>query len=431
MNSNSRSNPEHARVWPWALLVLLALAVPLQVVSGDDAPGNGQPADKPAPDASVRTLEAEALLLRARELRAAGTVDDAESAYLDAIALLESEFGEFSETLATPLLELGETYNAAGRHLEALVVLERSRHLFRRGYGLQDPGQLDAIWGKIRAYHGLGDEAESRRWLEEAELIAQRAHADDPAALLDAHARRADWFAERGFRHAERDVFEQMLEIQAAELPGDRGRRASLLGDIAHSWMHQTPTAMRFGLDRRSARRVSQREPWEAAGEREARAALESAARLYEDDPDAPPEELARLAIAWAHWHLVWDREPDQAMAELRRAWSLLEAHPDLRGAYLGRAEQVYFVPPVSPGHRARGESRRGRVRAEFTIGADGRAHDIQIIDAEPTGLLEAALVEQITRTGRYRPRLVDGEPVATPGARLTQHFTYRVADDD
>lgn len=434
MNSSSRSSPEPRHAC--GMLAMLALGAGLAglfTVAGaaDIASELGAAQDHGDETPSARTLEAEALLLRARELRATGTFDDAESAYQDAIALLESEFGEFSGALATPLVELGETYNAAGRHLEALVVMERARHLHRRAFGLQDPSQMDAIWGLIRAYHGMGDEQESRRWLEEVELLAQRAHADDPDALLAAHARRAAWFAERGFGHAQRDVYEQMLEIQYSELPEERARRSTLLREIAHSWTHQTPMAMRFALDRRSARRVTQREPRDAAGQREAHAALEAATRLFEDDPDAPVDELARLSIAWAHWHLVWDREPDEAITRLEHAWALLEDTPELRDEYLGRAEQVYFVPPVSPGHRARGEPHRGYARVAFTIGPDGRAHDIEVVDADPPGMIDDALVDQLARTGRFRPRMSDGAPVATPGAHLTQRFTYRVREDD
>lgn len=435
MNSSSHSSPDRRRAR--GMLAVLALgagiAGPLTTAGAAEvASETGAAQDQRGDDtASVRTLEAEALLLRARELRATGTFDEADSAYQDAIALLESEFGEFSGALATPLVELGETYNAAGRHLEALVVMERARHLYRRAFGLQDPGQMDAIWGLIRAYHGLGDEQESRRWLEEVELLAQRAHADDPDALLAAHARRAAWFAERGFGYAERDVYEQMLEIQHSELPGERTRRSALLRDIAASWTRQTPMAMRFALDRRSARRVTQREPHDAAGQREAHAALEAATQLFEDDPDAPADELARLSIAWAHWHLVWDREPDEAIGRLKQAWALLDDTPELRAEYLGRAEQVYFVPPVSPGHRARGEPHRGYARVAFTIGPDGRAHDIELVDADPPGMIDDALVDQLARTGRFRPRMEDGAPVATPGAHLTQRFTYRVREDD
>jgi len=61
----------------------------------------------------------------------------------------------------------------------------------------------------------------------------------------------------------------------------------------------------------------------------------------------------------------------------------------------------------------------------EFTIGTDGRARDIEVLEAQPPGLMAERTVAQLERTGRYRPRFVDGEPVATPGARLTQHFTY------
>ena len=54
----------------------------------------------------------------------------------------------------------------------------------------------------------------------------------------------------------------------------------------------------------------------------------------------------------------------------------------------------------------------RGWVELEFTITATGNVGDIQVIDAEPTGVFERAAVDALA-AWRFRPRIVNGQPVS------------------
>jgi len=80
-------------------------------------------------------------------------------------------------------------------------------------------------------------------------------------------------------------------------------------------------------------------------------------------------------------------------------------------------------VPPVyPPGARARGV--QGRVVVEFTIGADGRVADPQVVEATPRGVFEGAALDAV-RQWRFAPRVrgLEAEPAR---ARQTIQFVLR-----
>jgi outer membrane biosynthesis protein TonB len=62
----------------------------------------------------------------------------------------------------------------------------------------------------------------------------------------------------------------------------------------------------------------------------------------------------------------------------------------------------------------------------EYTVTADGRAEDVQIIETSPPdSVRQERYVLRSMRTARFRPRLVDRNPVATPRQRLRHEFRY------
>lgn len=84
----------------------------------------------------------------------------------------------------------------------------------------------------------------------------------------------------------------------------------------------------------------------------------------------------------------------------------------------------VVKVSPVYP-DRARAQGAEGYVLVEFTIDALGRVVDVRVIEAQPRGLFERAAMDAVRRF-RYKPRVVDGEPLPVSGV---QHLiTFELA---
>ena len=69
-------------------------------------------------------------------------------------------------------------------------------------------------------------------------------------------------------------------------------------------------------------------------------------------------------------------------------------------------------VPPPYP-YRARQMEVEGHVRVRFLVTPDGRAEHIEILDAEPPGFFEDAVLQSVP-TWTFRPGEVGGTPVAS-----------------
>jgi protein TonB len=82
--------------------------------------------------------------------------------------------------------------------------------------------------------------------------------------------------------------------------------------------------------------------------------------------------------------------------------------------------DRVAARDPVYPAQALR-EGTRGWVELEFTITASGTVRDIEVVEAEPRGVFDAAASAAVA-DWRYKPRVVNGQPVAQR-SRVTLRF--------
>ena len=371
---------------------------------------------------------AQALALQAAAQRQLGQLDAAIDTHLQLLDEVERVHGRFSAPLVEPMVSLGQAFNAAGRYPEALVVGDQARYLARRNHGLFGLEQAAGMLVMSDAHGGLGERAEARELREQALALAERKYGPESPALLSHLDTMADWYAGSGLTLRERRTRERMLALLQAHHPEAPERQTETLRAIARSWQSEVPAALRHSMDRRSAVQLARLSPAASAGARPSREALQRAQAVLDTQENPSAAEQARMYIAWGDWHMIFDREATSALENYREAWRLLEEEPELRESLLGRPTSLYFVPPPSPVQAASGNVRRGSVTLGFTVDSQGRASDIVLESPSPEGTMDDATIRQLENTGRYRPRFQAGEPVATPGARLTQVFRYRPA---
>ena len=65
-----------------------------------------------------------------------------------------------------------------------------------------------------------------------------------------------------------------------------------------------------------------------------------------------------------------------------------------------------------------------GIITLSFTVSAEGRASDVQVISSEPAGLMDARYIGRVRET-YFRPRLLSGEPTLTNNVQLSHQFRY------
>lgn len=92
-------------------------------------------------------------------------------------------------------------------------------------------------------------------------------------------------------------------------------------------------------------------------------------------------------------------------------------------GGQGGDADPVPLVR-VNPQYPARAMQRgiEGWVQLRFTVSAAGTVKDVQVESADPPSYFEQAAINAVSRY-KYKPSVVDGKPVDTPGVRVILQF--------
>lgn len=99
-------------------------------------------------------------------------------------------------------------------------------------------------------------------------------------------------------------------------------------------------------------------------------------------------------------------------------------------GGVGGFSSDGEFLPivKVAPQYPRRAASRgiEGYCTVEYTVTKNGSVKDPVVVDAQPEGIFDRASIQAALKF-KYKPRVIDGEPVDVPGVR--NKFTYQLAE--
>ena len=76
----------------------------------------------------------------------------------------------------------------------------------------------------------------------------------------------------------------------------------------------------------------------------------------------------------------------------------------------------IVKVQPIYP-RRALQRGIEGYVIVEFTVTKQGTTKDIHVVEAKPEGMFDSAAMQAAAKF-KYKPRVVDGQPIEVPGVR-------------
>ena len=367
----------------------------------------------------------------------------AEASYLRVIELLEASGRPTSPRLARAYAGLATTLHGAGRHEAAVAAFERAIALNRRTEGLFNAEQLPLLEKQAdsltelgraeqallahryalqvvarrdgqrslpyaRALESLGRWYTRVRSFEAGRATLQRAAAlvesledDDSLALVGPLTGIAE--------NARRWLLDPQIRATA---PVDEDRRA-----MFHDTMMPTPPGL-------SASTIGT----------EGLKALERAAAIVDADAAAAPLVIARVHAQLGDWHQA-RQVPERARLHYRRSWQAAGADADgaaIRQALFGNPVLIRYVLPDNWDRYARRppeEVERRDVEIELTVTADGGIRDPRPVGAGTDDKLVAQALRAL-ETARYRPRIVDGEPVDAGGVRFVQPF-YVLREDE
>lgn len=328
-------------------------------------------------------------------------IDDAVNHLIEAIDIVEDAEGEYSVALVEYYRGLGRVYIKSGQYQQAIVTLEQGQHISQRNLGLFNVEQSPLLDDLTTAYLGLGNTLEAKdTQVERLNNAIRRYGAGDPRVIPYRYTL-GKYYEQSRLPESAGEQYEEVLKAQEERLgAADPGLLAPLRELVAIDML------VAQGAD--PARR-------------------DRLAALVEQNPDAPPVERGLSLAALGDWATVTG---DAAAAGnyYRQAWSALRAAPEVDVAgYFSKPAMLDFVPPLSPVDR----NERSRpytwteIALEFDVTADGLPAGVRVVTRDPTMTSLLSRYSRRLRETHFRPRLVDGEPVATTNVRST-HFVRR-----
>lgn len=359
-----------------------------------------------------------ALTRAGRAQRLAGELDGAERLLREALQLTRTLDGPLSPTQLAPLTELARVYQAMEEYPLAIATFAEAQGLSRRTLGLLNLAQLDMLDGMAESLFALEayEEAESRQ--REAFDIAERHHGTDSLALLPRLYEFAGWLRRTGKLAEERALYMRAITLLEADGGAEDARLIEPLRRLAKS--HQYAASF---IDPRAM-------PSSPTGHLSADQALGRALVLARGAEAPSPAVEALLLIDQGDWSMAIGRRV-AALDRYREAWLRLGDAEDgarLRQAWFGTPAAVTAPQPSWRGVRPRGSEpglTDGQVIATYSVNAQGRAENIEIIESYPPGRKDTT-VRRTLREMRFRPRFEDGEPVASDDQRYSFLFGVR-----
>ena len=126
-----------------------------------------------------------------------------------------------------------------------------------------------------------------------------------------------------------------------------------------------------------------------------------------EPPPTPPPPEMDNAT-------------PDTSMVAVSAVKVDTNINLSASGFGLQTADGEYLpivkVQPIYP-QRALSRGIEGYVIVEFTVTKQGTTRDVRVVEANPTGIFDRAAMQAAAKF-KYKPRVIDGEPIEVPGVQ-------------
>jgi tetratricopeptide (TPR) repeat protein len=334
-------------------------------------------------------------------------IEDAIDNLVEAIGIVEDVEGEYSATLIEYYRGLGRTYIKDQQYTQAIVTLEQAQHISQRHLGLFNVEQSPLLDDITTAYLGLGNTVDAQRMqVERLDNAIRRFGVADPRVIPFRYTL-AKYYEQSRLPESAREQYQEVLKAQETRLGGTDAQLLAPLRELV-------------ALDLLVAQGA---EP----GRRDRLAAV-----LGENGDATPVERGLSLALL-GDWAIVTG-DAQAARDYYRQAWDTLRTNPDVdAAAYFRKPTMIDFVPPLSPVDR----NERSRpytwteIVLEFDVSAEGLPSDVRVVTREPETTALQVRYNRRMRETHFRPRLVEGEPVATTNVRSTHYVRRYVSKDE
>lgn len=426
-------------------------AVALVVLTCASAPAAQEAQDAAAQDQQEWLAEQRRMNQRFIELFRERRYAEGEELAVSLLRRAEENHGYDAVELLGPLINLATVQRVQGRYGDALFHYERHIAIAERKIGYDALELLNPLHGMARTYLRMGDHESALEPLARALRVT---HSNTGIYSLEQGTTR-DLLSDAALAEGdlEQANLHQRVQVRAHERrygPGDLRVVPALykLGE----WYERTRQTT---LQRRSyeaADRIIQKASGEDSLDRvqalrgqadsflkearreKAEEFLRRALSIVRAHPIQDILQQARLLIEIGDTHTIFNRLP-KARENYREAWDLLSADDDaldMRDELLQhpviplRSARLPVQVPRQMTNPSRYESqpRAGAVVLQLTIDPDGTVSGVQVMESEPSGLIDDIVVDLI-RGAKFRPQMRDGEPVRVEDVIYRHRFRW------
>ncbi len=369
---------------------------------------------------------------------------------LQQLWLRENETGPYSPELAPVLQDLGAALFLDGQYPDAIAAYRRAVHLLRVNEGLNTPSQAGMVGQMIEAYVRIGDYVSADDQQRYLFRIRKQHHAPDAPELLEAVDQLAHWHRSAYLSQFDRlryprivelfDLYEEMLgsvdeqrgDLSRAKLPYLEGklRTAYLLSVYPGEKEYQPPRADIRQRDNTDASDVTRLRfaGFRNDNFRRGLAAISKMHDILAADPNTTRQELADVLVMRGDWY-QWHRGYVRAAEFYENAWRVVEGDPDAENWRLANFDNPRELPAgrvFQPGRIPVRLYNGTDVHVRFAVSRLGVAQDIEVLAPDRTDNQSAVIRGyKYLRSMRFRPRLEDGEVVATDSVERIYNLLY------
>jgi TonB family protein len=386
---------------------------------------------------------AQALVMLGNAQLQSGDYANAESTFAEALTLVEEHEGAASRHTLEPLRGLGFTLAAAKRHPEAIPYLDRALLISHRTHGLFHVGQQSILRQLVRSLTEMGQPLAAERHVNYLLTVGERSYRDNDPQRIALLCWVGDWHAEIGNFMEARTIYRQAIKFAETNFGKEHVQIVEPLRRLAASYTYELAFRANGLLDPREAAEMeasgglANRKPGNPRYlDTEGQKALLRAVQVLIAAPDAPTQLVIDTLVDAGDWFQT-KHDFKRALPFYQRASLIYQQNAprsaDLRDPLAFPVRVYYPVPsPIVRSHRIPPEeAREVFVHLEFTVTADGQVKDARILESN-THNRGATEVLNAMRSARFRPKLVNGEPVETTAVAFREVFRARKrANDD